>query len=72
MLKDVFMSACQGLVWLDSGILLLGPGNNFLERAIAAAAAQGGVFSDKTSGDLLKWTHPGTFEYFDKHFGFRQ
>jgi len=43
-----------------------------LERAIAAAAAQGGVFSDKTSGDLLKWAHPGTFEYFDKHFGFRQ
>jgi hypothetical protein len=62
----------QGLVWLDSGVLLAGPRDNFLERALAAASAQGGVLSDKTSGDLLQWTHPATFEYFDKRLGFRQ
>ena len=70
--KVLFIYECtQGLVWLDSGVLLHGR-DGFLELAISAAASQGGVLSDKTSGDLLRWTHPSTFEFFDSRFGFKK
>lgn len=67
----------EGLVWLDSGVQLLGPMSSsghdgFLERAVAAAKAQGGVISDKTSGTVEQWTHPGMFEYVEKKWSFRK
>jgi len=62
----------EGLVWLDSGVLLLDGRNFFLERAVAVAAAQGGVMSDKTRGPMKRWVHNAMFDYFERTYGFKK
>mmetsp|Transcript_46559 Transcript_46559/g.105204 ORF Transcript_46559/g.105204 Transcript_46559/m.105204 type:complete len:295 (-) Transcript_46559:253-1137(-) len=68
----------EGLVWLDSQVALAGPpsaagvAGGFPERAVAAAAAQGGVLSDKTSGTVEKWVHEKMFIHFERQLGFRR
>ena len=61
----------SSVVWLDSGLTFGGGhGEDFLEAAVEAAAANDGVLSDHTARSLEEFTHAGTFAYFDKHFGY--
>jgi hypothetical protein len=70
-------SAPMGLVWLDTAVGFAGPSPasaqfDFLERALDTAARHGGVLSDRTQGELGKWTHTAMFRYFDKSYGWSQ
>jgi hypothetical protein len=42
---------------------------DFFERAVAAAAGQGGALSDRTARALTDFTHPNMFAYFQSKWG---
>ncbi|CAG8597737.1 12428_t:CDS:2 [Gigaspora margarita] len=50
------------VLWLDSGTFV---STDFLMNVEKLVNAYDGFFSPKSSGNLLKWTHPGVFKYFN-------
>lgn len=64
-----------GIIWMDTAVGFQGPSPatarlDFLERALETAERfSGGVLSDRTQGELSRWTHPATFSYFEKTYG---
>lgn len=49
------------VIWMDAGNIVTGNLNR-----VHGSALRSGLFSQTSSGDLARWTHPSTLKYFGK------
>ncbi|CAG8664133.1 13469_t:CDS:1, partial [Dentiscutata heterogama] len=61
-IAEIFREFPGIVLWLDSGTFV---SSDFLMNVEKLVNAHDGFFSPKSNGNLLKWTHPGVFKYFN-------